>query len=134
MGEEILSFLVKWEIGLLHATREHLPEKLGHCFGFLWWHLYSVCSCVNLGELPDLFIPQFSCEECLAHWLVYEKKAIAGSYGYQLFVWLQIEIINSKFTLGSRRFFSVNQCVLHFILHTIKEIRRYSKEVSSTGV
>lgn len=55
---------------------------------------------MNLGELPDLFIPQFSCEECLARWLVYGKNTIAGSYGYQPFVWLQIEIVNSEFTLG----------------------------------
>lgn len=51
-------------------------------------------TCVDLGQLPDLFIAQVSHEECLTHWLAYGKKAIAGSYGYEK------ELKHSKFTLG----------------------------------
>lgn len=39
--------------------------------------------------------------------------------------------MNSKFTLGPWIFFPVNQCVLYCIWYTVKEIHRYSEEVSA---
>lgn len=74
------SHSVQWEAGLLHPTREDLPKKLNivliSCSGTyiqtvaVWtWALH-----------PSVF---FSCEESLAHWSGYGKKAVASSYDYK---------------------------------------------------
>jgi len=45
---EVIVFLVKWEAGLLHPTREDLPKKLD-----IVLNLCSNHGCVNLGKLPE---------------------------------------------------------------------------------
>lgn len=78
---EVLSFWVKWEARFLHLTSEDIAEKVD--IVLVSCGNYSDCGCVDLGRLPHLFIAQFSCEECLTHWLAYGQKAIAGSCGYE---------------------------------------------------